>query len=44
MPVDETIECWNCGKSYDTTKTEVCPKCGEHKEDEPKEFHEEEDE
>ncbi len=36
MP-QEQIECWNCGKTYDTTKTEHCPQCDCHKDDELRE-------
>lgn len=33
---DNAIECWGCGMIYDGNENEICPKCREHPEDEPK--------
>jgi hypothetical protein len=35
MPVDEHIECWNCGKAYVAKDHGNCPQCCEHWLDEP---------
>lgn len=35
MPVQLLLECWNCGRSYDPTKSSYCPKCGQHSDDNP---------
>jgi len=29
--LQELIECWNCGKTFDERNYEYCPRCGEHK-------------
>ncbi len=32
----KVLQCWCCGMIYDGKENEICPKCREHPEDEPK--------
>lgn len=32
---DQMVDCWNCGRNYNSDEHEACPSCGEYASNDP---------